>query len=107
MMSPFSPSRKRGAALVFLLMGLIIVLALGVVMLSRLSRPSAVVPGKAEPALTEEPVLNAEPAPLPEDGFTSNAETATADTTAVHQIPPPPPAPVSVTPDPKSLPPEG
>ena len=107
-MSPLRPSRKRGATLVFVLLGLIIVLALGVVMLSRLSRSPAVVPGKVEPAVTEEPVLTAEPVALPENGATSATEAGfpAADTTAIQQIPPPP-APANVTPDPKSLPPEG
>jgi len=97
-------SRRRGSTLVFALMVIIAVLAIGVVFISRAGRDETTPP----------PSVDA-PAPSATDDLSSAAVPGQPDiqTTAGEvqptpvNFPPPPPPPIAATPDPKTLPPEG
>lgn len=96
-------SRRQGSVLVFVLMGLIALLALGVVFVSRAGRdkPRASVP--AGETATASP--GAETALPGDSAMTGNVATTAA---AIQQspVPPPPPTPIPEQ-DQKALPPEG
>jgi hypothetical protein len=90
-------NHRRGSVIAFVLMGVIAVLVIVVVMLSRATRHN----GASAPATAAETTgtLNEQAIPVATDLQSS-------ETAAPVQLPPPPP-PVSATPDNSNLPPEG
>ena len=104
-MDPVIKGRHRGSTLVFALLALIAVMAIGVVLISRAGRDEAAAP----------PAVDASAPTASDDDLTSLSATSEQDTaTTGAQVqptpvtfPPPPPPPSAATPDPKTLPPEG
>ncbi len=108
-MDSVSKKQSSGVALVFVLMGLIALLALAVVFLSRLGRETPA--GDSAPAGVETVTTGTEeqgPAMIPgeEPETTATVEDQEAQSPEQVIVPPPPPPPVN-TPDTRNLPPEG
>jgi len=95
--------RRRGTAVAFLLMGLIAILAIGVVLFSRLSHRDDLKDHKDEQSTPE--VITA-PATDITSPTLAEPTAVDADSSTGITFPPPPPAPALSTPDPKNLPPE-